>query len=142
VRYFYDTEFLEDGRTIDLISIGIVAEDARELYLVSEDIESDPQLYERIGRHKWLMEKVVPSLPLRAKDPITQPHAQYAGKFYLDARDNRVVSRRFIRNAVRDFLLADDSPELWADYAAYDHVVLCHTTPWPTPVMSRSCTTT
>jgi hypothetical protein len=27
VRYFYDTEFLEDGKTIELISIGIVCED-------------------------------------------------------------------------------------------------------------------
>lgn len=25
-RYFYDTEFIEDGHTIDLISIGIVAD--------------------------------------------------------------------------------------------------------------------
>lgn len=30
MRYFLDCEFIEDGRTIDLISIGIVAEDGRE----------------------------------------------------------------------------------------------------------------
>ena len=35
MRYFYDTEFLEDGETIDLISIGIVAEDGREYYAVN-----------------------------------------------------------------------------------------------------------
>jgi hypothetical protein len=28
--YCYDTEFLKDGRTIELISIGIVCEDGRE----------------------------------------------------------------------------------------------------------------
>lgn len=28
MRYFFDTEFIEDGKTIDLISIGMVA-DAR-----------------------------------------------------------------------------------------------------------------
>lgn len=33
MRYWFDTEFIEDGRTIDLVSIGIVAEDGRELYL-------------------------------------------------------------------------------------------------------------
>ena len=33
MRYFLDTEFIEDGKTIDLLSIGIVAEDGRELYL-------------------------------------------------------------------------------------------------------------
>jgi hypothetical protein len=33
--YWLDTEFIEDGVTIDLISIGIVAEDGRELYLLN-----------------------------------------------------------------------------------------------------------
>lgn len=28
-RYFYDLEFLQDGKTIDLISIGIVADERR-----------------------------------------------------------------------------------------------------------------
>lgn len=32
MKYFYDTEFIEDGKTIDLVSIGIVAEDGREFY--------------------------------------------------------------------------------------------------------------
>ena len=31
MRYFYDTEFIEDGTTIELVSIGVVAEDGREL---------------------------------------------------------------------------------------------------------------
>ena len=55
MRYFYDTEFLEDGRTIDLISIGIVAEDGRELYLVNANAP-----WSRIRRHDWLMDNVVP----------------------------------------------------------------------------------
>lgn len=39
MRYFFDTEFHEDGQTIDLISIGIVAEDGREFYAVSRDAQ-------------------------------------------------------------------------------------------------------
>lgn len=39
MRYWFDTEFIEDGKTIDLLSIGIVAEDGRELYL--EILEAD-----------------------------------------------------------------------------------------------------
>ena len=35
MKYFYDTEFIEDGSTIELISIGVVAEDGREYYAVS-----------------------------------------------------------------------------------------------------------
>jgi 3' exoribonuclease, RNase T-like len=38
VKIFYDTEFIEDGRTIDLISIGMVAEDGREYYAVNRDM--------------------------------------------------------------------------------------------------------
>ena len=34
-RYFYDTEFIEDGTTIDLVSIGVVDETGREFYAVS-----------------------------------------------------------------------------------------------------------
>lgn len=123
MRIFYDTEFLEDGRTIDLISIGMVAEDGRELYLVNEGIEDDP-LYSAIGKHDWLMANVIPHLPLRERDAITMPQAQYAGRFHLDQTDNRVVSRKFIRNAVREFIQATPDAELWAWYGAYDHVAL------------------
>ena len=39
MKYFIDTEFVDDGKTIDLISIGIVAEDGRELYVESADFD-------------------------------------------------------------------------------------------------------
>ena len=39
MRYWFDTEFIEDGKTIDLISIGIVSEDGREYY--AENSECD-----------------------------------------------------------------------------------------------------
>ena len=47
MRYFYDCEFIEDGTTIELVSIGMVGEDGREFYAVST--EFDP---ERAG--KWV----------------------------------------------------------------------------------------
>ena len=37
--YFYDCEFIEDGRTIDLVSIGVVDEDGREFYAVSTEFD-------------------------------------------------------------------------------------------------------
>lgn len=122
-RIYYDCEFLDTGSTIDLISIGMVAEDGRELYAVAEEIEAEP-LYKRIGRDRWLMANVVPHLPLRAPDAIKQPHAQYKGWFHLDSDDNRIMPRRMIRNAVREFILATPDVELWAWYGAYDHVAL------------------
>ena len=40
MRYFYDCEFIEDGTTIELVSVGIVAEDGREFYAVSTDFDA------------------------------------------------------------------------------------------------------
>ena len=38
-RFFYDTEFIEDGTTIDLVSIGVVDETGREFYAVSSQFD-------------------------------------------------------------------------------------------------------
>ena len=46
-RYFYDCEFIEDGRTIDLVSIGVVDEHGREFYAVST--EFDPTAGRAVG---------------------------------------------------------------------------------------------
>lgn len=124
-RYFYDTEFIEDGRTIDLISIGIVAEDGREYYAVNRDAR-----WKRIYEHEWLCEHVLPSLPLLHGDarlhvltgPITRRRNPYALDFYDRAFRHRTV----IADEVRQFLLSgDDKPELWGWYSDYDHVCLC-----------------
>lgn len=29
MKFWFDTEFIEDGKTIDLLSIGVIAEDGR-----------------------------------------------------------------------------------------------------------------
>lgn len=118
VKYFYDTEFLEDGRTIELISIGIVAEDGREYYAVNEDAP-----WRRIKKHPWLMANVVPSLP--------QPHGDWINhmprRWLIDFQHPAVKPRGVIAHEVADFLRADGAPEreVWAYYGAYDHVVLC-----------------
>lgn len=122
MKYFYDCEFLEDGKTIELISIGIAAEDGREFYAVSEEIGEGYALYDRIRGHKWLMDNVVPNLPLAR--PVRNT---FGGRpsFCLDDASNTVMPRRMIRNGVRDFILSDDGEvELWADFGAYDHVAL------------------
>lgn len=101
MKYFMDSEFLEDGSTISLISIAFVADDGREYYAVNEDAD-----WLRIWKDKWLMSNVVPHLPDNRE---WKPKAQIAEE-------------------VKAFLLADANlgraPELWADFCAYDHVVL------------------
>lgn len=41
MKYFLDTEFIEYPCTIDLISIGIVAEDGREFYAINNNCDVD-----------------------------------------------------------------------------------------------------
>jgi hypothetical protein len=115
VRVFYDTEFIEDGRTIDLISIGMVAEDGRELYLANRDMP-----VRRIRRHPWLMANVVPHLPRGSGDMRNS----MGRRWLFHYGDPRVQPRKVIARKVREFLAATPDAELWADYGAYDHVVL------------------
>jgi hypothetical protein len=99
VRFFYDCEFIEDGRTIDLVSIGAVGEDGREFYAVST--EFDPT---RAGA--WVRSNVLPKLP-------SPGHPAWR-------------SRARIRRDLLEFLTAPgDEVELWAWIAAYDHVAVC-----------------
>lgn len=123
-RYFYDTEFIERGpdHPLDLVSIGIVADDGREFYAVSAEFDQRALL-----SNPWLAENVWPSLPTteprQYRDGLA-PHGR------LDLDDPTVRSRAQIARAVRSFILGDHPDqlphvELWANYGAYDHVALC-----------------
>lgn len=99
MKYFYDTEFYEDGKEIHLISIGIVAEDGRELYL--ENANFDPGI---VPEGHWIVENVFPWL--------------YDSSMFLVSKDE-------IARLVELFILEGEGPhELWGYYSAYDHVVL------------------
>jgi hypothetical protein len=148
VKVFYDTEFIEDGRTIDLISIGMVAEDGRELYLIAEEIEADP-LYSRICKHDWLMANVVPHLPLKAATdywkPIEQPSAARVdggGRFALDPHDNRIMPRRMLRNSAcpRAFRCGRTTSSSTPPAATCCRRPARHTTRWRTPAGSATRT--
>lgn len=55
MRYYLDTEFMDDGRTIDLISIGIACEDGRTYYA-----ECSYAIHHAFS--PWINENVVPLL--------------------------------------------------------------------------------
>jgi hypothetical protein len=112
MKVFYDTEFIDDGRTIDLISIGMVAEDGREYYAVSSEFDVDA-----LHANKWLVDNVWPHLPL-----IDRSDDEYYG--CLNTDHPAVKPRAEIAAEALEFLLTDGYPELWAWYAAYDHVAL------------------
>jgi len=128
MKVYYDTEFIEDGRTIDLISIGMVAEDGREYYAVASDAPWD-----RIRKRDWLVRNVLPSLPVTGRtllDAYLKHHPNSYPRPSIDLvgpdlQHSQVKPRQVIANEVRDFILATPDPQLWAWYAAYDHVALC-----------------
>ena len=96
MRIWYDAEFSTTAPSVELVSIGAVAEDGREFYAVST--EFDPA-----AAHPWVVANVLPQLP---------PHG-----------DPAWMSRAALRDALLDFLGLE--PVLWAWYGAYDHVALC-----------------
>jgi hypothetical protein len=114
----YDTEFHEDGSTIDLISIGMINRaTGAQLYLVNADAN-----WQRIARQEWLCRNVVPHLPL-AWEPTYDPDSK-TFNVHLDYTDTRVVSHDTIAHQVAAFILAAENPRLCAWYGSYDHVVL------------------
>ncbi len=44
MKYFLDTEFIEDGKTIDLISIGIVDKNGNCIYLINGNCDFSKNL--------------------------------------------------------------------------------------------------
>jgi hypothetical protein len=119
MRYFIDTEFWERPGRIDLISIGIVAEDGREFY--AENWSFDWPLLERLAADggtaaetpAWLIENV-------------KPHLRGPG-----ARQQMVVSqmreeiRRFVSVTDGQETFNDPDAEFWGWYSSYDWVVFC-----------------
>jgi 3'-5' exoribonuclease-like protein len=98
-RYFYDCEFIEDGVTVELVSIGVVDEYGREFYAVSTEFDGSRAI-------PWVRRNVLDKLP-------SPGHPAWR-------------TRDKIRTDLLAFLTEPGEPvELWAWYAAYDHVVLC-----------------
>lgn len=95
MRIWFDTEFYENGRTIGLISIGMVREDGATFY---GEADLAPEL---ASQSEWLAQNVKPHL--------------VGGK--------SAMSREALRARIVEF--AGEKPEFWAYYADYDWVVLC-----------------
>lgn len=133
MKYWLDTEFIEDGKTIDLISIGIVAEDGREYYAINYDCDLSKA-------NDWVKENVIAKLP---PAPLPQFHATSSDWRSSQAYRDGWRNRRAIAHEVMEFIKSpeygeiemsyvgwkdapmDSKPEFWAYYADYDWVVFC-----------------
>jgi hypothetical protein len=102
-RYFYDCEFIEDGVIVDLVSIGVVDEHGREFYAVSTEFDASRAV-------PWVRRHVLDKLP-SPSDPAWRSREKIRDDLY-----------EFLTAPVRE--LPEENIELWAWYAAYDHVAL------------------
>lgn len=119
MRVYHDWEFLEDGRTIAPISVGMVREDGTEYYAVNRDMP-----HRRIAKHRWLVENVVPGLPRLHGDARLHYAGRRSNPLALDWRHPHLKRRSQLAAEVREFLLDTPDLELWGWYSAYDHVCL------------------
>lgn len=132
MKYFLDTEFIEDGKTIDLISIGIACEDGRTMYL--QNVECD---FSKAS--DWVWRNVFPHLihfDMRGKRSCcSQSHSYDSGLSRREITRCRVgpenpcfwATRREIKDAVLELCDVEKfgKPEFWGYFADYDWVVFC-----------------
>ena len=116
MRIWFDTEFIEDGETIDLISVGMVREDGMTLYLENTDC--------RLHRASdWVKQNVIPHLKYQRDGAIEYAFGKSINSIGIVTDVFGATSRKYIAKHIVDF--AGASPEFWAYFASYDWVVLC-----------------
>ena len=98
-RYFYDCEFIEDGRIIDLVSIGVVDENGREFYAISTEFDDRAAV-------PWVRRNVLDRLPSptgpasrtwrNALSPVTSIRASWltCAASAEPRRERTIVARR------------------------------------------------
>lgn len=139
MKYFIDTEFIEGFHKplfgnrrhfIDLISIGIVAEDGREFYAVSNEFNWK-------DADEWVRKNVIAKIPIRLgkKESLIswqkrpKPGASYEGE-WIDAKSNKEITAGLLEffGCWRDqhfWRVGKDIPEVYGYYSDYDWVLFC-----------------
>lgn len=100
MKYFLDAEFMEDGRTIELLSLALVDETGLYRYWVNSEADHSKA-------NPWVKEHVIPQL-----------YNGYMSSFAP------TKTRTEIAAGVIDFI-GSEKPEFWGYYADYDWVVFC-----------------
>ncbi len=126
MKYFIDTEFIEGFKKplfgkrrhfIDLISIGIVAEDGREYYSISNE-------YNYNDADGWVKENVI--IPMYRQevhgDRRNHINAKYFHKHIVNGQSNADI-----RSDLYQFITCPvgDTIEFYGYYSDYDWVVFC-----------------
>jgi hypothetical protein len=110
MRYWYDWEFDENGQTIKPISLGMVAEDGRELYLVNESYFKQMEKG-LVKPNPWVIENVIKKISPEARNFYGRALNNFGEIVLKFISDNGKYRERY-------------EVELWGHFAAYDHVAL------------------
>lgn len=124
-RFFYDTEFLEDGRTIDLLSFGMVCEtSSNEFYHVNADAD-----WKRAFEHDWIRQNVMNTIRHEVFVP-SKADREAGAKIEVELTEPYPVAiskkslAQSLVNYVETNLPENHIPQFWAYYGSYDHVAM------------------
>jgi 3'-5' exoribonuclease Rv2179c-like domain len=133
MKYYIDSEFIDNGKTIDLISIGIVNSDGREYY--AQSCEFNPKM-----ASEWVKENVFQHLntcvwasiathPTHSPFPVGEVSFHCHGQC-VDQQRGLIHNcpwrtRKRIAKEIVAFIADDPKPEFWSWCGAYDFVALC-----------------
>ncbi len=112
MRIFLDTEFIEDGRTIEPLSIGMVREDSKEYYAEVANLTL-------LKPNEWVYTNVIPHLK---SWETTQTTPKILGRL---STSKGAKIREVVRQEIIDFCDGEQDPEFWGYFADYDWVLLC-----------------
>lgn len=136
MKYFLDTEFIEGfhkplfGKKrhfIDLISIGIVAEDGRELYLISKEYDYDKA-------DDWVKENVILPIYLQTVHGDMRNNCDVSNFHKIHGISNKDIAQSVFEFCTQDIITIEKAKyydvkyediDFYGYYADYDWVVFC-----------------
>jgi hypothetical protein len=113
MKYFLDTEFIENPNTITLISIGIVCEDGRSLYRICNE-------YRYKDASDWVKENVI--IPMYVQTVHGDNRNMYSAESFHQYYGKSI---RGIKDDIIEFVKGDEEIEFYGYFADYDWVVFC-----------------
>lgn len=120
MRYHYDWEFKEDGVTIQPISLGMVDDNDRELYIINIDAVRafrEREYFEQLDQTDlWLRDNVF--------NYITESDLDKYGKHFTLPGSGKTPATEVYDFICDGLKRGDENVELWGYFAAYDHVCL------------------
>lgn len=115
MKIFFDTEFIESEKGIELVSIGMITEDGRTLYIENKDFDASLA-------DEWVKENVLKKLKYWGND-LKNKNKIIKSKDKIKSL-RAFISSKQISRYILDFI-GNEKAEFYAYYCSYDWVVFC-----------------